>query len=134
GHHIRYTRSADGARSFEPPREISRPMPQGSVSAGFPALAVDGAGRVYVLWELYAQRRQPPRGLALVVSGDGGDSFAGPATVPGSADAAGGFNGSGQGLTNKLAVNRRGAIAIVNSSLKVDSHSRVWLMRGAMPR
>jgi hypothetical protein len=134
-HHIRYTRSTDQGRTFQPPREISRPMPDGTVSAGFPALSVDARGRVYVLWELYGDIRQPPRGLALSLSSDGGATFASPGVVPGSIDAQGGFNGSNQGLLmNKLAVNRSGAVAIVNSSLKPDSHSRVWLMRGSIPR
>jgi hypothetical protein len=35
---------------------------------------------------------------------------------------------------NKLAVNNTSAIAIVNSSLKQNSHSRVWLIRGQLQR
>lgn len=132
---IRYTRSTDGARTFQPPRDISRPMPDSLASAAFPALSVDGEGRLYVLWELYRDPRQLPRGLALSVSTDGGTTFTKPGVVPGSIDAEGGFNGSSQGLLmKKLAVNRSGAVAIVNSSLKADSHSRVWLMRGSMRR
>ena len=34
----------------------------------------------------------------------------------------------------KLAVNGAGAVAIVNSSLKQDERSRVWLMRGELGR
>lgn len=135
GYQIRYTRSTDGARSFQPPREISRPMPDSFVSAAFPALSVDGGGRLYVLWELFADARQLPRGLALALSSDGGATFTKPAVVPGSVDAEGGFNGSNQGLLmKKLAVNRSGTVAVVNSSLKPGSHSRVWLMRGSLPR
>ena len=37
-------------------------------------------------------------------------------------------------LMKKLAVNAGGAIAIVNSSLKENERSRVWLIRGQMPR
>ena len=130
---IRYTRSTDGGRSFATSRDISRPMPGSFASAAFPALAVDGRGRVCVLWELYDDERQRPRGLGLAVSSDGGRSFSEPSLVPDSADAAGGFNGSTQGLLmQKLAVNAGGAIAVVNSSLKQDAHSRVWLMRGAL--
>lgn len=124
---ILYTRSADGARTFEPPRAIS---PAG---AGFPALGADAKGNLYVLWELFADPRGYPRGLGFTVSRDGGRSFAPPAPVPGSADPAGGVNGSNQGfLMRKLAVNGRGAVAIVNSSLKPGERSRVWLMRGAL--
>ena len=132
---VRHTRSADGGRSFEAPHEISSPMPGSFASAAFPALSVDAQGRVYVLWELYAAEQQGPRGLGLAVSSDGGRSFGIPSLVPGSMDPAGGFNGSSQGLLmKKLAVSASGSVAIVNSSLKQGSHSRVWLMRGAVPR
>ena len=134
-YHVRYTRSTDGGRTFAAPRDISRPMPHSFVSAAFPALSVDRQGRVYVVWELYGDARQPPRGLALSVSSDGGASFTQPVVVPGSIDAAGGFNGSSQGLLmKKLAVNGQGAMAIVNSSLKPGAHSRVWLMRARLAR
>lgn len=124
---IRYTRSSDGARTFEPPRKISAP------GAGFPALSVDANGNLYVLWELFRDPRGYPRGLALTVSRDGGRSFIAPAIVPGSIDPAGGVNGGNQGfLMRKLAVNRRGAVAIVNSSLKPNERSRVWLIRGSL--
>ena len=132
--HIRHARSTDAGRSFEPSRAISAPPPAGATSAGFPSLDIDGKGRLYVAWELYGQLRRPPRGLALSVSADGGRSFTPPGVVPGSIDAAGGFNGSGQGLLmKKLAVNGAGAVAIANSSFRPDSHSRVWLMRGRLP-
>lgn len=131
--HVRYTKSTDGGRTFGPPREISQPMPQSFVSAAFPALSVDGQGRVYVLWELFRDARQPPRGLALALSGDDGATFMAPILIPGSIDAEGGFNGSTQGLLmRKLAVNRAGAVAVVNSSFKPGAHSRVWLMRGTV--
>jgi hypothetical protein len=124
---IRYTRSFDGARSFEAPREIS------AAGAGFPALALDASANVYVLWELFRDARGAPRGLALAVSRDAGRSFSAPAAVPGSADPGGGVNGSGQGLLmRKLAVNGRGEVAIVNSSFKPGERSRVWLIRGSL--
>ena len=124
---IRYTRSSDGARSFDPPREIS------AQGAGFPALSADAAGNLYVLWELFHDPRGYPRGLALGVSRDGGSSFTAPTVVPGSTDPAGGMNGSNQGfLMRKLAVNASGAVVIVNSSLKPGHASRVWLIRGSL--
>jgi hypothetical protein len=132
-YHVRYTRSTDGGRTFAAPRDISRTMPHSFVSAAFPALSVDAQRRVYVLWELYGGTRQPPRGLALSVSSDGGTTFTQPVIVPGSIDPGGGFNGSNQGLLmKKMAVNGPGAMAIVNSSLKPGAHSRVWLMRGRL--
>ncbi|HEX2061684.1 MAG TPA: exo-alpha-sialidase, partial [Thermoanaerobaculia bacterium] len=99
--------------------------------AGFPSLGVDGNGNLYVLWERFADGPVRPRGLALAVSRDGGATFNAPGVVPHSADA--GWNGSLQGLLmRKLAVNRDGAIAIVNSSFKEKERSRVWLMRGRL--
>jgi hypothetical protein len=48
-------------------------------------------------------------------------------------DPAGGFNGSTQGLLmRKLAVRADGEIAVVNSAVKIGSHSRVWLMSGTL--
>jgi hypothetical protein len=123
---ILYTRSTDGAGSFAPPRAISAP------GAGFPALSADAAGNLYVLWELFPEPRGYPRGLALAVSRDAGGTFTAPAPVPGSVDPEGGSNGGSQGfLMRKLAVNGRGAVAIVNSSLEPGERSRVWLIRGA---
>jgi hypothetical protein len=132
---IHHARSLDGGRSFSEPRDISSPMPDGFTSAAFPSLGVDARGHVYVLWELFPDPKQPPRGLALAVSRDQGGSFAPPAVVPGSIDPAGGSNGGSQGLLmRKLAVNADGALAVVNSSFKQDARSRVWLMRGSVAR
>lgn len=127
---IHYMRSTDGARSFEAPREISTPPPQSVASAGFPALSIDAKGRIYVLWELFLNSRQQPHGLGISISPDGGRSFSAPTLVPDSADPGSGANGSHQGLLmKKLAVNSTGAVAVVNSSLKQDAYSWVWLMR-----
>jgi hypothetical protein len=124
---ILYSRSSDGARSFERPRDIS------GRDAGFPALSLDAKGNLYILWERFADHPLLPRGLALAVSNDGGKTFTAPVLVPDSADA--GWNGSSQGLLmRKLAVNRDGAFAIVNSSFKEKERSRVWLMRGRLSR
>ena len=120
---IRYARSADGARSFEQHRAVS------GRGAGFPYLELDGAGNVYVAWERLPGGRERPRGLALTVSRDGGRNFAPPSPVPHSADPSGAPNGSFQGLLmRKLAVNARGDLAIVNSSLEDGERSRVWLI------
>lgn len=124
---IRYLRSRDGARSFEPSREL----PGTAGGSAFPALSVPGGGQVHLVWELQPAAGQASRGLGLAMSGDSGQRFASPGQVPQSADAAGGVNGSSQGLLmKKLASNRAGALAIVNSSLRAGEHSRVWLMRG----
>jgi hypothetical protein len=122
--HVRYTRSGDAARSFETPRDISGP------DAGFPALGIDGKGNLYVLWERFQGQTVRPRGLGIAVSRDAGRTFK-TAEVPEGAGA--GWNGSLQGLLmRKLAVNREGAIAIVNSSFADRERSRVWLVRGRL--
>ena len=42
-----------------------------------------------------------------------------------------GYNGSRQGLLmRKMAVNRSGAIAVVNSTFRRDHSSHIWLHRG----
>jgi hypothetical protein len=135
-YHVRYARSHDAGRSFEPARDISQPHPSGIVSAAFPHLSLDGRGHVYVAWEIFADVREPPRGLAFAVSFDRGERFTAPTVVPASIDPSGGGNGSHQGLLmRKLAVNADSEIAVVNSSLKHGERSRVWLIRGrSLPR
>ena len=121
---ILYTRSADSARTFEQARPLSK------AGAGFPALGVDGARGVYVTYELFPRGQHRPRGLGFARSRDGGLSFSPPEPIPGSADPSGAPNGSFQGLLmQKLAVNRHGALAVVNSSLEDGARSRVWLLR-----
>jgi uncharacterized membrane protein len=123
GDHVRYTYSADAAKTFAKSRQISN----GRV--GFPSLAVEGKA-IHVTWELFHEHRYRPRGLGYAVSRDSGASFGAPAIVPGSVDRGGGWNGSFQGLLmRKLAVHRDGTVAIVNSSVKDGQHSRVWLIR-----
>jgi hypothetical protein len=130
---IRHLRSTDGGRSFGPATEISTPLPPGCSGAAFPALGIDGRGRVVVAWELLrGSDRASPYGLAMAVSVDG-MRFSPPRRIPDSADPGGGFNGSTQGLLmNKLAVRADGTIAVANSAVKIGSHSRVWLLRGAL--
>jgi hypothetical protein len=130
---IRHLRSSDGGRSFGPAHEISTPLPPGYLGAAFPALGIDGRGRVVVIWELIrGSAPARPYGLAVAVSDDG-EKFSAPQLIPDSVDPQGGFNGSTQGLLmNKLAVRGDGEIAVVNSAVKIGSHSRVWLLRGAL--
>jgi hypothetical protein len=85
---------------------------------------------VVVTWKLL--RGATPYGLGIAVADDG-VKFAPAQPVPGSADPAGGFNGSTQGLLmRKLAVGAEGEIALVNSAFRTGSHSRVWLLRGTL--
>ena len=121
---ILYSRSSDGARSFEAPRDIS------GRNAGFPSLDIDAKGNVYVLFERFNEHPFLPRGLGIAISTDAGASFKTGAVPESAGD---GWNGSSQGLLmRKLAVGPDGAIAIVNSSFKENERSRVWLVRGRL--
>jgi hypothetical protein len=135
-YHIHYSRSNDGGRTFERPREISGPQTE-LASAHFPAPGVDDQGNVYVIWELFTGVVPHPRGLGFTFkaspnhSGDGGQTFAPASLIPGSIPAGEGVNGSLQGLLmRKLAVNRAGAMAIVGSTFWPNERSNVWLLRG----
>jgi hypothetical protein len=128
---IHYSRSNDGGRAFEKPREISGPQTEQLASAHFPALSVDGKGNVYVIWEMYTRPVSYPRGLGFASSSVGGRTFAPASVIPGSIEPGQGVNGSLQGLLmRKLAVNRAGAMAIVNSTFWANERSHVWLLRG----
>ena len=62
-------------------------------------------------------------------------SFALPSVVPGSVDQMHGHNGGLQGLLmRKLAVNRTGSIAVVNSTFRESTSSHIWLYRGRRSR
>jgi len=128
---VSYTRWRDGR--WEKPRTISQPLPGGVEGAGYPHLAVDGADRVCVLWELFPQLGQRPAGLGFSLSADGGGTFARPQRVPGTGDPREGFNGGHQGLLmRKLAVNDAGGIAVVNATFESDVASRIHLVRGRL--
>ena len=128
---IRYAVAPPGG-GFGPARTLSTSVTDGG--AAYPALAGDGGAVVCVMWEnLGANGRAVS--LGMTVSRDGGRSFDAARTVPGSAAPHGGGNGSQQGLLGKkLAVDRDGRIAVVNSSLVPGEGSRVWLMRGELAR
>ena len=122
---IRYTYSDDKGVRFTVPRTVS------AGDARFPDLVVDPQGGVAIVWERFSDA-QLARGLGLALSRDLGANFAAPVPVPASADPDGGINGSHQGrLMRKLALGA-GRIAIVNSALAEDRHSRVWLMQGRL--
>lgn len=128
---LRYSRSNDGARTFDKARVISDMMGESYQSSHYPTASVDGAGNLYVLWELFPNKKGRSRGLGFTVSIDAGRTFAPPTVVPGSDDSARGDNGSRQGLLmRKMAVHRTGAIAVVNSTFKHGEASHVRLFRG----
>jgi hypothetical protein len=124
--HVRYMRSTDRGRTFEPSRALS------TNHAGYPDLDIDGEN-VVVVWERIAGAHARSRGLSLVVSQDGGTTFGEPTLVAHSVDPGGGFNGSHQGrLMDKLAA-RCGRIVIANSALDHGRASRAWFVRGQLP-
>jgi hypothetical protein len=130
-YHVRYVRAAPGADSFAASTAISDGVPGDYEGAHFPTLRPQGPDTLHVLWELYPPGARRPRALAYTASTDGGRTFASPSVVPGTDDPAHGFNGSQQGLLmEKLAVNRAGALAVVNSTFDRGEASRVWLYRG----
>ena len=132
-YHVRYTRHADGAEAFETPRAISAPPGAQRAGAAFPALGLDGEDRLHVIWEVFPDRTGRSRGLGITHSADGGTTFAAASIVPGTGDPRDGFNGSQQGLLmRKLAVDARGAIAVVNSTFRAGKGSRVRLLRGQL--
>jgi len=131
-YHVRYTRSEDQGQSFVPAKTISGTPGGDYRSVNFPALRHDGKDNLYVIWELFpAELRGRSRGLAMTVSGDGGETFAIPSMIPGTGNPQHGVNGSRQGLLmNKLAVNEAGRIAVVNSTFLANEASHIWLIRG----
>lgn len=130
-YHIRYSRSSDGGQSFEKSKKISTNMDTKFASESFPMLDIDGDNKLYVTWELFPGQARRSRGLGFTFSSDGGQTFAVPSVVPGSAAPALGVNGSQQGLLmNKLDVNKTGTIAIVNSTFLSNESSHIWLHLG----
>ena len=130
-YHVRYTRLVDSDHAFHKPREISGPHGEEFQSVAFPSLSLDDSDRLYVIWELFPDYKGRPLGIGVTYSSDRGETFASPSIVQGTADPALGFNGSQQGwLMKKLAVNKAGAIAVVNSTFKANKESRIRLFRG----
>ncbi|HXH74128.1 MAG TPA: sialidase family protein [Bacteriovoracaceae bacterium] len=125
---VLYSRSKDDAQTFELTKVISNPAPDSIVSSRYPDLSLSGR-HIYVSWELYHDVKSDSSGLGMAISSDAGQNFSAPSIIPGSKDPEGGTNGSHQGLLNsKLASNTSGLVSIVNSSLKLNKHSRIWLM------
>jgi hypothetical protein len=132
---IRYARSPGGADKFGAVRTISTPAADGTDGAGYPSIATDGQTGLYVIWEILPAGGNRSVSLGIAYSGDSGQHFSRPARVLGSSDPLGGINGSNQGLLGKkLAVDRAGRVAVINSTLLHDERSRVWLMRGHLAR
>jgi hypothetical protein len=130
-YHVRYTHSPTGVDSFAASTTISTRQPAPYVEAHFPTLRAQSTGTLHVLWELYPKGSNRSHALAYASSQDGGDTFAAPSVVPGTADPTHGFNGSQQGLLmEKIAINGAGELAVVNSTFDRGNASHVWLYRG----
>ncbi len=129
-HHVRHAWLAPGGLAAAESRPVS--PPDAPAGAHYPQLATSGHGLV-VTWEHYPGAASRPYGLGYSVSTDDGKSFSPPRAVPGTADRSLGFNGSLQGfLMDKLAVNRDGAVAVVNSRFAPGRRSVVRLIRGTL--
>jgi hypothetical protein len=133
GYHIRYTQLHPETGEFSGSKIISGPGSGQIASSAYPSLRLDEKGRVFVLWELFPSLGRRPQGLGFTISEDGGQTFKTPGVVPGSVDPALGFNGGRQGLfMNKLDVNNRGEVSVVNSTFNQADSSYIWLFRGQL--
>jgi hypothetical protein len=134
-YHVRYTRRPSSAAHFEPARNVSPARTGNTGSAHYPHLCLDAKGTVYLLWENYLDSADRPRGLGFTYSKDRGEHFQPPSLIQAMAPLEGAFNGSQQGLlTEKLAVNAEGLIAVVNSTFRPETKSSVLLLRGRLEK
>lgn len=126
---IRYARRAAAERAFSPPTTIDTAI-DGATSAAFPDIAVAEPDRVLVVWKRLPGSGQASRGLGFVESRNAGNSFTQPEIVTGSDDPKLGYDGSQQGsLLRRLAMDRNGGTALVNSTFAPGRASRIWLWR-----
>lgn len=130
--HARGVAGEDGV-AFDAPRTlVDSDTDDGAASVAFPAAATGADGAIHVIWERFPDAARRPIGLGHAYSTDGGEHFSTPVVLPGSDDAALGFNGSQQGLLmRKLAVGADGRIAVVNSRYLDGEVSRIRLYLGA---
>ena len=128
-HQVRYTQSKRQG-GWETPRVIAGP-PATSHGAGFPALALDRAGTIHLVWEHHPEPGGSAQGLGFARSRDGGASFSPARLVPGTSPMELGVNGSRQGkLTRKLDVGVSGLLAVVDSRFREGERSVVRLILG----
>ena len=131
---LRHARRPPTADSFRTPTRVISGRSGTVDSRHYPTLRGGPSERLLVLWERFPSWGRRPQGLGMALSRDGGQSFSSPAVVPHSADAPG-YNGSQQGLlAEKVSVNNRGGVAVVNSTFDPGEASAIWLYRGRLPR
>lgn len=127
---VMYARRQPNEERFEEPKVISDPLPEGFADARFPHLALDGQGNSHVLFGLFRPGARRGQGMAVVQSSNAGDTFGAPALLPRAGNPQGMVNGSLQGLLmDKFAVTPEGRMFVVNSTLREDESSHVWLLR-----
>lgn len=125
---LRYGTSDDPRAGFQ-----TAPVDSGLAwGAAYPALAIDSADRVVLLWQHFPEPEARPRGLGWAAQSRDGESLT--AGQPLLKPEEGAFNGGLQGsLGRKLAVADDGRIAVVNSHFRPGRVSSVELLPGARP-
>jgi hypothetical protein len=132
-YHVRYARKAEGAEGFGSSRRISEASEATVKRAHFPSMAMGSTGEIFVVWNLYPTGEHPPRGLGFAATLDGADTFVRSSPLPGSMAGSLGINGSLQGLLmEKIAANKAGKIAVVNSRFDRGVRSRIRLYQGRL--
>jgi hypothetical protein len=128
---VRYAHLSGDTIDFSGSETFSNPNGRTFDMGHFPSISYGADGNIYVTWELYTNPGARPRALAFTYSTDNGNTFESPFVIPGSNDSDFGVNGSQQGyLLDKLSVNKRGDIAVVNSTFMRGRYSYIWLFRG----
>jgi len=129
-YHVRYARSPNGDSAFSRPVAVTPADPDAVASTHFPDLQVSASGILHLLWERFPSIEGRPRSLGYAQTPTGSLPFNHRIVVPGSDRPADGFNGSQQGLLmEKIAINERGNLAVVNSTFDRGNSSHVWLYR-----
>lgn len=128
--HVFYLTLNEAGEAASEPRALS-PYPAENEGAQAPVIRVDSESRLYVVWEHHSDPSRFARGMGYAFSPDAGQTFTEPAMLPGSRGNSGAVNGSLQGqLTQKLSVNDRAELAVVNSHFRLGDKSRIVLIRG----
>lgn len=123
GTRVRYARLAAGDTHFSPAVTIGAAS-RGVAGVGFPDLALDRAGHLYVVWKTYPDRHGASRGLGFTQSRDAGRSFSKVETLSGNAPG-GGLQG---GLSRRLAADG-GRVVLADSTFREGEASLVRLWR-----
>ncbi len=128
---VMFSRMNNDEQSFSEPKSISRGHSEEFSSVHYPSVVLDGSDNIYVIWDLFPESGRESLGLGFTASGNGGQTFSEPTTVPGMGQSQYGMNGSRQGsLMRKMDVNSEGQIAVVNSTFQAGDASYIWMING----